>query len=826
LETLLAHREWVRRVALALVRDENLAQDLEQDLWVKVIEKPPVVRGSVRGWLASTLRNAVIDRFRSDTSRRRLEQVASRAERHDSTEDVVSKADGLKRVVNAVMDLAEPYRTSVLLRYFEDLPPREIAARQGVPVETVRTRLRRAIALLRERFDRESQGNREAWCLAMLPLVRVPESSTPSVAASGTAVVGGMFMAKKAIAVVAVLLLLLGAGAAWKWGWIGSSHPVRHAEIAAFVENPAAAPKPAARPPAADAPAIIEEPALLTPEETPPGPPEARTARRIVVIVKEESGAPAVGERVDVRDDGNNAIAPPGISDKDGRIVFDGVLVGRAHLHLLPSTEASGPSVDGSWYLPVPVGTVNLEAGDAQIEVVLRPPVVLLARVTEDGKPSLPPGLVFGIRGATLRQRTDDPKTGSVRFLLRAGSKDPVIQVNATVAGALEAKAVASWSEQEELFVADLPLKRKPGGTLVVRVKPPAKGRFLWELRRLDGPRGPEPIQGSAFLGVQSDPVTGPPDCPTFGGLKPGRYQFVSDCGLATEPVEFGEEPSTHEVAIDLSKMQTVTGRFEAPPGTDFGRAIVLVEGEDLVAPMKWSQGIGGAIMMGASTRDTFMVRIPGDRPVRLRASHPSLVPAEPGGTFDVQGAAEGVVLRLVEGATAVFRLEPSAPADSDPFAMPPTVHLYRGEPVGEPVSTHIAEGTDVFRIGGFAPGTWTLYIDAPARAPGVLLDVNLTNGKTDLGTIRLEDGASVRFNMKLAPGAAPPNLFIHAWPLGAPGHHRGLNSLGRGDLVLRGLGKGPYRITAYPPGSSTPLLHTRIDSEGFGETVLDLDLR
>lgn len=54
--------------------------------------------------------------------------------------------------------LAEPYRSTVALRFFESLPPRTIALRMSAPVETVRTRLKTAIERLRANLDREYGG--------------------------------------------------------------------------------------------------------------------------------------------------------------------------------------------------------------------------------------------------------------------------------------------------------------------------------------------------------------------------------------------------------------------------------------------------------------------------------------------------------------------------------------------------------------------------------------------------------------------------------------------------------------------------------------------
>lgn len=72
-------------------------------------------------------------------------------------------------LVAHVLALDEPYRTAILWRYVEELSPRAIARRQGVPVRTVHTRLERGLARLRDRL-RGSRGGPEAWLGAFLAL--------------------------------------------------------------------------------------------------------------------------------------------------------------------------------------------------------------------------------------------------------------------------------------------------------------------------------------------------------------------------------------------------------------------------------------------------------------------------------------------------------------------------------------------------------------------------------------------------------------------------------------------------------------------------------
>jgi hypothetical protein len=67
----------------------------------------------------------------------------------------------------AVGELAEPYRTAIHLRYYEGLDPHEIAAQLNVPVETVRTRIKRGLRLLEEdlrhKFGGEPSTAFPAW---------------------------------------------------------------------------------------------------------------------------------------------------------------------------------------------------------------------------------------------------------------------------------------------------------------------------------------------------------------------------------------------------------------------------------------------------------------------------------------------------------------------------------------------------------------------------------------------------------------------------------------------------------------------------------------
>ena len=222
LERLLAHRAWVRRVACAMVADAATAADLEQEAWLRALTDRPRSEASARGWFRTVLRRTASNLRRGGDRRRAREEAAARPEGGSpSPGELVEEAATARRVLGAVMDLAEPYRTTVLLRYYEDLPTGDLAARMGVPVETARTRLKRAHAMLRERLDGEEGGDRRKWMALLLPLARRARHGPPVTAVAGGSALGaatGVLIMGMKTKVVVAAACLVAAGAGW-WAW-------------------------------------------------------------------------------------------------------------------------------------------------------------------------------------------------------------------------------------------------------------------------------------------------------------------------------------------------------------------------------------------------------------------------------------------------------------------------------------------------------------------------------------------------------------------------------------------------------------------------------
>jgi RNA polymerase sigma factor (sigma-70 family) len=169
IELMLADLRWTRRLAATLARDGAEADDLWSETWSAAGREHKQVH---RGWIATTMRNVVRMRRRAET--RRLTREAATADlavEPQTPEQLLARVQLQRLLAELVTGLAEPYRTTLLLHHVEDLAPVEIARRLAIPAGTVRWRLKAAHDELRDRLIARSGGDRDAWRLALLPLV-------------------------------------------------------------------------------------------------------------------------------------------------------------------------------------------------------------------------------------------------------------------------------------------------------------------------------------------------------------------------------------------------------------------------------------------------------------------------------------------------------------------------------------------------------------------------------------------------------------------------------------------------------------------------------
>jgi len=191
LEDLVAHDAWVRALARRLAADEHTAEDVAQNAWVAALERPPRKRSAVRAWLGRVARNLVFMENRTLARRQLREMRAARSERLPSVEELAERESTRLEVVKAVFSLEEPYRSAILYRYYENLPPREIAGRLGVSVSAVEGRLKRGLRQLQARLEGPAGGGRRGLSAALLPLLYPLTGRFPSMASSPSTSLSG-----------------------------------------------------------------------------------------------------------------------------------------------------------------------------------------------------------------------------------------------------------------------------------------------------------------------------------------------------------------------------------------------------------------------------------------------------------------------------------------------------------------------------------------------------------------------------------------------------------------------------------------------------------
>ena len=156
-ELLRAHQNSIYSLALRLLGVREDAEELAQDVFVALHRHLAAISSPahLRFWLRRAVCHRAIDRLRR---RPALPDLPLEAAGDLSAAD----ADGdplLRRaLLGLVAQIAPLPRAVLLLRYQEDLDPGEIAEVLDVPVNTVKSHLKRSLAKLRERWDAGPAG--------------------------------------------------------------------------------------------------------------------------------------------------------------------------------------------------------------------------------------------------------------------------------------------------------------------------------------------------------------------------------------------------------------------------------------------------------------------------------------------------------------------------------------------------------------------------------------------------------------------------------------------------------------------------------------------
>jgi RNA polymerase sigma-70 factor, ECF subfamily len=153
------YRRLLYAIALRITRDSAVAEEVVQDtlyaVWRSAGQFQP--ERNLTAWLCSLARHRAVDTLRSRTFRARQreqtlldEQAAAPFLAAENHADTVL----LRETLRAAIDTLEPaQRRLVQLAYYGGLTQTELAAQLGLPLGTVKSRLRAAMAILRERLE-------------------------------------------------------------------------------------------------------------------------------------------------------------------------------------------------------------------------------------------------------------------------------------------------------------------------------------------------------------------------------------------------------------------------------------------------------------------------------------------------------------------------------------------------------------------------------------------------------------------------------------------------------------------------------------------------
>jgi len=134
----------------------EVVQDAFMALWRRSSTFDPAM-GSLPGWLLSIARHRAIDRLRSEARRPALAPVEYLEDSRDADPERDPAGFADRRWADSVVrsmvsELPEAERHVVALAYTDGLSQSAIADRLGVPIGTVKSRTRRALARLRTRL--------------------------------------------------------------------------------------------------------------------------------------------------------------------------------------------------------------------------------------------------------------------------------------------------------------------------------------------------------------------------------------------------------------------------------------------------------------------------------------------------------------------------------------------------------------------------------------------------------------------------------------------------------------------------------------------------
>ncbi len=149
--------ETIRRFILRRIRSRDQADDLTQEVWLRLMEQePPIVQEKIRAWLYRTARNLIVDTIRYKDRRKevlkKLEETIPKVD-YNCGASITERKEEKQMIIDSINELEPNHREVVRLKFQEGLSYQEIAEVINKPKTTVAWLLHESLVLIREKMN-------------------------------------------------------------------------------------------------------------------------------------------------------------------------------------------------------------------------------------------------------------------------------------------------------------------------------------------------------------------------------------------------------------------------------------------------------------------------------------------------------------------------------------------------------------------------------------------------------------------------------------------------------------------------------------------------
>ena len=143
------------RFAYSYVKNREDALDIIQESTLKAIASAKSLKdvSCIKAWIFKIIVNEVYQFFRD--SRRHTEDIDIESMEQESYTDQMTEYINKETMLKEVMNLDEKYRIIIVLRYFEEMQIREIGNILDISQNTVKSRLYKALYILKQRLGED-----------------------------------------------------------------------------------------------------------------------------------------------------------------------------------------------------------------------------------------------------------------------------------------------------------------------------------------------------------------------------------------------------------------------------------------------------------------------------------------------------------------------------------------------------------------------------------------------------------------------------------------------------------------------------------------------